>query len=210
MYVTDYLFLALLVVFLASLYAQYRVNATFQKYSRLLCSRGISAADAAQAILTANGVTGVSIEQISGNLTDHYDPRSNTIRLSSPVYGSTSVSAIGVAAHEAGHAVQYARHYLPVKIRTAILPAVQFGSNACMILILLGLVFSFPLLSYLGCAFFGLTTLFQFVTLPVEFDASRRALKMLTEGGYTTYLAAFAMSLLQFLRLFALVGRRRR
>ena len=178
-----------------------------------------------------NGVTGVSIGHISGNLTDHYDPGSNVIRLSDSVYHSTSTAAIGVACHEAGHAIQYARGYFPIKIRAAIIPITNFGSRIAMPLILLGILFSFTghfsqVMVNLGLACFGLSLLFQLITLPVEFDASRRALQCIQNSGLLTdeeqsgarktlraaaltYVAAAALSLVQLLRLVLLFGRRR-
>ena len=138
--------------------------------------RGLTGAQAAQAVLRANGVTGVSIEYVAGKLTDHFDPRTNTIRLSASVYQSTSVASIGVAAHEAGHAVQYAVGYSPIRLRNAIVPLTQVGATAAMPLILMGLVLNFGVLIKVGIIAFALSTVFQLVTLPVEINASRRAL----------------------------------
>lgn len=160
-----------------SLYAQYKVKHSFSKYSNVLNSRGLTGADSARAVLQQNGVTGVKIEQVSGNLTDHYDPKSNVIRLSDGVYGSTSVAAVGVAAHEAGHAVQYAQNYGPIKLRTAIIPACNIGSQLGIPLAIIGAVIGFAGLVYIGIALFALAVLFQVITLPVEFNASRRAMQ---------------------------------
>ena len=194
--------------------------------------RGITGAQAAERVLRSNGVSGVRIERVNGNLTDHYDPRTNVIRLSDSVYGNTSTAAIGVACHEAGHAVQYAQSYAPIKLRAAIIPITNIGSKLAMPLILIGLLFAvFENLSYtfvyLGIACFGLSLVFQLVTLPVEFNASRRALaaietgELLTEeeqkgarntlrAAAMTYVAATAVALAQLLRLILIFGRRRR
>lgn len=183
-------------------------------------------------MLSANGVTGVRIERVGGNLTDHYDPKTNVIRLSDSVYDSTSTAAIGVACHEAGHAVQYAQNYAPIKLRAAIVPVTNIGSKLAMPLILLGLVLSLFMeysytLVYVGIACFGLSLVFQLITLPVEFNASRRALQaiedasILTEeeqrgakktltAAALTYVAATAVALAQLLRLLVIFGGRRR
>lgn len=211
--------------------ASANVNSTFKRYSKELSRRHLTGAEAAQRVLSANGVSGVRFERVSGNLTDHYDPRSNVIRLSDDVFGSTSIAAIGVACHEAGHAVQYAKGYAPIKLRAAIIPVTNFGSRLAMPLILLGLLFSAgsyfgDTMVYLGIACFGLSVLFQLVTLPVEFNASRRALQaiesneLLTEEEYRgarktltaaamTYVAATAVALAQLLRLLMIFDGRR-
>ena len=217
---------------LLSLWASSSVNSTFNRYSKQFSRRGITGAQAAERVLRQNGVSGVRIERVAGNLSDHYDPRTNVIRLSDSVYSSTSTAAIGVACHEAGHAVQYAQDYAPIKLRAAIIPVTNIGSKLAMPLILLGLLFgTFGELSYslvyLGIACFGLSLVFQLVTLPVEFNASRRAMAAI-EGGELltqeeargarktlpaaamTYLAATAVSLAQLLRLILLFGGRRR
>ena len=214
--------------------ASSRVNSTFKKYSNQYSQRRITGADAALRVLHANGVQGVQIERVSGNLTDHYDPRANVIRLSDSVYDSTSTAAIGVACHEAGHAVQYAQNYAPIKLRAAIIPLTNFGSKLAMPLILLGIVCTFlgefsTVLVYLGIAAFGLSFVFQLITLPVEFNASRRAIRAIEEGNILTaeeqfgakktlqaaamtYVAATATALAQLLRLIVIFGggRRRR
>ena len=214
-----------------SMWASSSVNNTFKRYAKKFSSRRITGAQAAQRVLSHNGVSGVRIERVSGNLTDHYDPRTNVIRLSDSVYDSTSVAAIGVAAHEAGHAVQYARHYAPIHFRAAIIPITNIGSKLAMPLILLGVVLSFmgtisTGLIYLGIAAFGLSLLFQVVTLPVEFNASRRAMRAISDAelltaeeqrgarktltaAAMTYVAATAVALAQLLRLLVLFGRRR-
>ena len=217
---------------LLSLWASANVNSTFKKYSRQFSRRQLTGAEAAQRVLYAHGVRNVRIERISGNLTDHYDPRTNVIRLSEDVYGSTSTAAIGVACHEAGHAVQYAQEYAPIRLRAAIIPVTNLGSRLAMPLILLGLVLpvlgSFSdLLIYLGIVCFGLSLVFQLVTLPVEFNASSRALAAIENGqlltdeelrgarktlraAALTYVAATAVALAQLLRLLAIFGGRRR
>ena len=217
---------------LLSLWASANVNSTFQKYSKQYSSRRLTGAEAAQRVLSANGVMGVRIDRVSGNLTDHFDPTTNVIRLSDSVYSNTSTAAIGVACHEAGHAVQYAENYAPIKLRAAIIPLTNFGSKIAMPLILAGILFSAfgafsDTLVYLGIAAFGLSLVFQLVTLPVEFDASRRAMKaiaqtnLLTEeeqkgakktltAAALTYVAATAVALAQLLRLMMLFGNRRR
>ena len=225
-----YVVLVLPCVILAMV-ASANVNSTFKRYSKELSRRHLTGAEAAQRVLSANGVSGVRFERVSGSLTDHYDPRSNVIRLSDDVFGSTSIAAIGVACHEAGHAVQYAKGYAPIKLRAAIIPVTNFGSRLAMPLILLGLLFSAgsyfgDTMVYLGIACFGLSVLFQLVTLPVEFNASRRALQaiesneLLTEEEYRgarktltaaamTYVAATAVALAQLLRLLMIFGGRR-
>ena len=212
---------------LFALWAQSRVNSTFSRYSKVHNLRGLTGAQAAEAVLRANGVTNVGIEYVSGKLTDHYDPRTNVIRLSSSVYSSTSVASVGVAAHEAGHAVQYAVGYSPIKLRAAIIPLTQAGASAAFPLILLGLVLNFGALIYVGIAAFALSTVFQLVTLPVELDASRRALQTIQQNGLLTadeypmakktlnaaaltYVAALAVSLAQLLRLLVIFGGRNR
>lgn len=217
---------------LLSLWASSNVNSTFKKYSKQYSSRRLTGAEAAQRVLSANGVRGVRIERVSGNLTDHYDPKTNVIRLSDSVYSDTSTAAIGVACHEAGHAVQYAESYGPIKIRAAIIPLTNFGSRIAMPLILAGILMTFlgsfsDTLVYLGIGAFAMSLVFQIVTLPVEFNASRRAMaaiensnlltaeeqrgarKTLTAAAMT-YVAATAVALAQLLRLMVLFGGRRR
>lgn len=229
----DWTYVALVLpCLLLSIWASANVNSTFKRYSKQYSLRQLTGAEAAQRVLRANGVTGVRIERVGGNLTDHYDPRTNVIRLSDGVYSNTSTAAIGVACHEAGHAVQYAKGYAPIKLRAAIIPITNFGSKLAMPLILLGLLFpifgSFStILIYLGIACFGLSLVFQLVTLPVEFNASRRAMQAISQGelltqeeqagarktltaAALTYVAATAVSLAQLLRLMALFGNRRR
>ena len=211
-----------------SLWASSSVKSTFQKYSQQMSIRRITGAQAAQRVLAHNGVSGVRIERVSGSLTDHYDPTTNVIRLSDSVYDATSTAAIGVACHEAGHAVQYAQHYGPIKLRAAIIPLTNFGSKIAMPLILIGILLTFlgnfsNVLVYLGIACFGLSLVFQLITLPVEFDASNRAMRAIETAGILTeeeqqgakktlkaaamtYVAATAVSLAQLLRLILLYG----
>ena len=215
-----------------SMVASTRVNSTFKRYSQQISSRRITGREAAMRVLSANGVTNVRIERISGNLTDHFDPKTNVIRLSDSVYDNCSTAAIGVACHEAGHAVQYAQAYFPIKIRAAIIPITNFGSRLAMPLILLGILFSTfgnfsYTLVYAGIACFSLSLVFQLVTLPVEFNASRRAMgaienaQILTEdeqqgakktlrAAAMTYVAAVAVAAAQLLRLVLLFGGHRR
>jgi len=222
-----YYLVLILPCLLLALWAQMRVKSTFSKYSQVMNSRGLTGAQAAEAVLRHNGVFGVRVERVSGSLTDHYDPRSNVIRLSDSVYGSSSVASVGVAAHEAGHAVQHAVGYTPIKIRNAIIPVTQIGSQAAFPLILLGVVLSVGPLITLGIWAFALSTVFQLVTLPVELDASNRALAAIRQGRFLTsdeypmakktlsaaamtYVAALATSIAQLLRLVLLYGGRRR
>lgn len=215
-----------------SLIASSRVNSTFQKYSQQYSQRRLTGAEAARRVLSHNGVSGVRIERVAGNLTDHYDPRTNVIRLSDSVYDSTSTAAIGVAAHEAGHAVQYAVNYAPIKMRAAIIPLTNFGSRLAMPLILAGILLTFlgefsTMLVYLGIAAFGLSFVFQLITLPVEFNASRRAIRAIEDAqlltaeeqkgaektlkaAAMTYVAAMAVALAQLVRLIVIFGNRRR
>ena len=209
-----------------SLLASWNVNATFRRYQTVSNGRGYTAAQVARQILDQNGLYQVSIERVSGNLTDHFDPKSNVVRLSDSVYQSTSVAAIGVAAHECGHAVQHAVGYTPIKIRQAIIPVTQFGSYAWYFVLVLGLILSSRPLVYGGILLFSLIVLFQFVTLPVEFDASHRALKTLDAyhmldddeigsarkvltAAAMTYVASLVSSILQLVRLLGLVDRRK-
>jgi len=214
-----YLVLVLPAVLLA-MWAQANVKSTFAKYSRVASKRGMTGFDAARRILDANGLSHVRVASVQGDLTDHFNPSDNTVYLSDTVHSVRSVAAIGVAAHEAGHAVQHAVGYSPMKLRAAIIPITNIGSNLAMPLILLGIVLSIPEIALLGVAAFGLSTLFQLITLPVEFNASGRALaalegtldneeraqakKVLTAAALT-YVAALAVSLANLIRLLLLV-----
>lgn len=222
-YYNSYL-IYILPAILISVWAQIRVKTTFSKYSG--CRSALNGADAARRVLEASGVAGVRIEQVSGNLTDHFDPRTNTIRLSDAVYNTYSIAAVGVAAHEAGHAVQYARGYFPIKARAAILPVCQIGSQLSLPLLLIGILFNYAMLINLGIIFFCAALVFQIITLPVEFNASSRALHTIRDTGILnegdtkgaarvlhaaamTYVASVIVSVMQLLRLLAIAGRRK-
>ena len=229
----SYLALVLPCVLFAAI-ASARVNSTFRRYSQQMSARRITGAEAARRVLDANGVHGVQIQQVAGNFTDHFDPKSNVIRLSEKVYGSCSTAAIGVACHEAGHAVQYAQSYFPIKLRAAIIPITNFGSKLALPLIIVGILLSYLgnfsyILVDLGILCFSLSLIFQLITLPVEFNASHRALSTIEQrelltpeeqrgakktlrAAAMTYVAAVAVSLAQLLRLIMLFsgrGRRR-
>ena len=231
----DTTLLVLIPAMIFAFWAQIRVNSTFKKYAKVPSRRGLTGAEAARRVLDANGLRHVTIERVHGHLTDHFDPKAGVIRLSDATYASTSVAAIGVAAHEAGHAVQHAEGYVPIKVRAAIIPLTRFGSFLAMPLFLIGLLFGSG--SYLGYGigtifmvtgilFFSFSTLFQLVTLPTEFNASARAMKALEDGGLLaddelpgakatlsaaamTYVAALASSLASLLRLILIFNRRR-
>jgi len=177
----DQTMIILIPALIFSLIAQLMVKGAFSKYSGVRNNRGYTGADAARAILDRNGLSYIRIEHINGELTDHYDPSANVIRLSDSVYNNDSVAAVGVAAHEAGHAVQYAEGYGPIKVRSAIIPITQFGSNLSTPLVILGIIFSSNVLITAGILLFCTVVLFQAITLPVEFNASGRALKVLRE-----------------------------
>ena len=177
----DQTMIILIPALIFSLIAQLMVKGAFSKYSGVRNSRGYTGADAARAILDRNGLSYIRIEHINGELTDHYDPSANVIRLSDSVYNNDSVAAVGVAAHEAGHAVQYAEGYGPIKVRSAIIPITQFGSTLSTPLVILGIIFSSNVLITAGILLFCTVVLFQAITLPVEFNASGRALKVLRE-----------------------------
>ena len=221
----DYYYLVLVMPMIVfSLIAQYKVNSTFNKYSKINTLRAQTGYDSARMILDKNGLYDVKIERVRGHLSDHYDPRTNTVRLSDSVYGGTSVAAVGVAAHEAGHAVQYATGYYPIKLRAAVIPMTNIGSYLSIPLIIIGLLFTGGItLAYIGVALFSLTAVFQLITLPVEFNASRRAISALRESyrfeereingaksvltaAAMTYVAALAVALAQLLRLVLIVG----
>ena len=215
----------LLPVFILSLYAQMQVSGSFRRYSRETNRRRMTGAQAAEAVLRANGVGGVAIRPTRGRLTDHYDPRDNTIYLSETVYAADTVAAVGVAAHEAGHAVQYAEGYAPVRLRSAIVSVTNLSSQASMVLLFIGLFLYSQMLFGIGILLFSVTTFFQLVTLPVEFNASRRAMDTIEGQGLLdeeeargagrvlkaaamTYVAALLTSLLQLLRfLLIFLGR---
>ena len=234
-YYFDPTYILVFIGLIISVWAQITVQSTFNKYSKVRVSRGITGADAARQVLAHGGVRDVSIKSIRGSMTDHYDPRDNSISLSDTVGGVSTAAAIGVAAHEAGHAIQHAEHYGPIKLRMAIIPVCNFASSLAMPLFILGILFSSwnPetsfgfLMMQAGILAFSVAVFLQVVTLPVEFNASRRAMKALEATGYytdeeldgarkvlraaaMTYVAALAVSLLQLLRLLILSNNRRR
>ncbi|MBE6930477.1 MAG: zinc metallopeptidase [Ruminococcaceae bacterium] len=231
-YYWDPWYFAVIAAVLFSVWASARVNSAFKAGSRVRPMSGMTGYDAAYQVLRANGVDGVRIEHVQGNLTDHYDPRSRVLRLSDNVYGVSSAAAIGVAAHEAGHAIQHAHGYAPLTIRNAIIPITNFGSKIAIPLVLLGILFeglgrNMIVIAYAGVACFALSVLFQLLTLPTEFNASRRALNAIESGGMLsreelgtaksvltaaalTYVAALTVALTQFLRLLGMVQRRDR
>ena len=232
----DWTVIVLIPAMIFAFWAQIRVNSTFEKYAKVYNRRGVTGADAARRVLDAAGLYNVRIERIHGHLTDHYDPRENVIRLSDATYASTGIAAVGVAAHEAGHAVQHAVGYVPIKVRAAIIPLTRFGSFLAMPLFIIGLLFGSgaqigygigDILMITGILFFSFSTLFQLVTLPTEFNASARAMKALEDGGLLaddelpaarstlsaaamTYVAALATSLASLLRLILIFNNRRR
>ncbi len=224
----DYYYIILVVpVIIASLVIQSKLKSTYAKYSGVHNVKNLTGAQAAQMVLNYYGIYNVQIESTPGTLSDHYDPTKNVIRLSNGVYNSTSVAAIGVACHEAGHAAQHAQGYAPIKIRNTILPVCNIGSTLSMPLLLIGLVLSFEPLIWIGIGFFSFVSIFQLVTLPVEFNASKRALSVIESNGLLTfeekqgaakvlkmaamtYVAALATSVAQLLRLILRYGGRRR
>ncbi|HHU78283.1 MAG: zinc metallopeptidase [Caldicoprobacterales bacterium] len=227
----DPTYILLIPAVLLALYAQTKVTSTYNKYMRVRSRSGITGADAARELLRQNRIYDVSVEQTRGHLSDHYDPRSKTLRLSPQVYSSSSLAALGIAAHEAGHAMQHAEEYTPLRLRNAIVPAANIGSRLAFPLLLIGLLFSLPNLALIGVAAFSLAVLFQLITLPVEYNASSRAIAALETGGIITreetqptrkvlsaaaltYVAATIMAVMQMLRLLVLSGmlggRRRR
>ena len=215
-----------------SMWASNKVNSAFEEYSRAFIHNNITGADAARTVLDRYGLNSVRIERVAGKLTDHYDPRNNVIRLSSSVYDSSSIAAVGVACHEVGHAIQYASNYGPIKLRNAIIPLTNIGSRLAMPLVLIGVLLSalgegYALVAYVGVALFAICVLFQLITLPVEYNASKRAVMALEETGIMydyeldgarkvlnaaamTYVAALAVAISQLMYLLRLLGRRRR
>jgi hypothetical protein len=227
-YYYDPTYLLLIIAAVISLIAQLLVNSRFSKYSNVASRSGMTGAQAAEMILRSQGIYDVSIQRVSGKLTDHYNPKDKTLNLSDSVYGSRSVAAIGVAAHECGHAIQHARGYAPLSIRSSLVPVANIGSKLSWLFIILGILFSMnQTLLYIGIIMFSAAVLFQIVTLPVEFNASARALRLLSDTGILyrdevsqtrkvlsaaalTYVAAAATAILQLLRLIMLFGGRRR
>jgi Zn-dependent membrane protease YugP len=223
----DSTWLILLPGILLAIWAQARVNGAFNRYSQVQSLAGWTGAAAARRMLDENGLYDVPVEAAQGRLSDHYDPRKRTLNLSPSVHGSQSLAALGVAAHEVGHAVQHSRRYAPMALRSALVPAANIGSYAAWPLLIAGLWFSIPLLVDIGIAVFGIAVLFQVVTLPVEYNASRRGLELLRDGGFLqeeeiagarkvlsaaalTYLAATLMAILQLLRLLLIANGGRR
>lgn len=213
-------------VFIFALICQSKVKSSFNKYSQIRNSRGLTGAEAAYRLLQLNGITDVKIKRISGSLTDHYNPRTKEICLSETVFDSQSIAAVGVACHEAGHACQNAESYFPLKIRNMVIPLTNIGSSAGIPLALLGFFFSFDPLIYIGIALYGVVALFQLITLPVEFNASARALRTIQDNGFLiaeeyagakkvltaaalTYVAALVSALATLLRLLILANRKR-
>lgn len=223
-YYYDPTYMLIIISVLISLFAQFLVNSRFSKYSRVRSRSGMTGAQAAERILQSQGIYDVAIQRVSGKLTDHYDPRNKTLNLSDAVYASTSVAAVGVAAHECGHAIQHARGYAPLSFRSALVPVANIGSQLSWLFIILGIFFGGShTLIMIGILMFSAAVLFQLVTLPVEFNASGRALKLLSETGILqkdevsdtrkvlsaaalTYVAAAATAVLQLLRLLRLFG----
>lgn len=228
-YYFDYTYFVYIVpALIVTMIAQFRVKSTFEKYSRISTARNMTGAQAASSVAQFGGAPGVQVQRISGSLTDHFDPRDNTISLSDQVYASTSIAALGVAAHEAGHAIQHAQGYLPNKIRTVLVPITNFGSRLAVPLIIVGLVLpvQYDFVVNLGIALYSFAVLFQLATLPVEFNASFRAIRALDEAGILypdelegakkvlraaamTYLAASFTAIMSLLRLLVLAGNRR-
>ncbi|MGN0752949.1 MAG: zinc metallopeptidase [Aristaeellaceae bacterium] len=225
MFFYDWTYLLIIPGLILGIWAQMKVKSTYAQYSRIPTRQGYSAATVVDDLLRRNGNNRVSIGRVSGELTDHYNPSNETLNLSEGVYGSSSIAALGIAAHEAGHAMQKKEGYAPLKLRTAIVPAVNICSGLSTPLFFLGLLFAWDKLTTLGIILFAASTVFALVTLPVEFNASRRAVAMLTDGGYVsgeeergvrkvltaaalTYVAAAVTSLLSLLRL-VLIARRR-
>lgn len=227
-YGIDIYYLILVVpAIILSMIAQAKVSSTFKKYSQVFSRKGMTGEDTANLLLMKNGINDVSVGRISGSLTDNYNPRTKQVSLSDPVYGSSSIAAIGVAAHETGHAIQHNTGYVAIKMRNAVLPAAQLGSNMAMPLAIFGLILGMPMLVNAGILLFSAVVLFQVVTLPVEFNASRRAIKIIRETGVLseeelvgakkvlsaaalTYVAAMLTSLMSLLRLILLSRNRNR
>lgn len=223
----DSTYILVIFAFLLSMLATFGVNGTFSKYSNVKNARGLTGRDAAREILDRNGLYSVSIEHIAGNLTDHFDPRANVIRLSDATYYSTSVAAVGVASHEAGHAIQHAENYKPIKMRNAVIPAANIGSALSMPIFIIGLILGYTGLAFAGVLLFCAVLVFQLVTLPVEFNASARALNILDSTGMLseketkqakkvlkaaamTYVAAVASTALQLFRLLLILNNNKR
>ena len=228
MYGFDIYYLILVVpAIILSLWAQFKVKSTFAKYSQVRCSSGIRGSEAAGLLLKANNINNVSVENVAGSLTDHYDPRSHVLRLSQPVYGAATIAAVGVAAHETGHAIQHARGYGPLALRSTLVPVANIGSSIGPWLVIIGMVTSFSMLQNLGILLFAGAVVFYLITLPVEFNASARALAILGQNNVLsadelsgvrkvlsaaamTYVASALTALMSLIRLILLSQRRRR
>ncbi len=221
----DSTYLILVPALILSLWAQSRISSTFNKYSKIYSSKGYTGSEVARMILDSNGLLDVRIERVAGNLTDHYDPRDRVLRLSEKVYSSTSVASIGVAAHEVGHAIQHQQEYKPLIIRNNIVPVVNISSSASWVIFFIGIIMGLPFLTNIGIVLFSAVVLFQLITLPVEFNASNRAIKILEDksilyeneivgakkvlsAAALTYVAATLTAISQLLRLMALSNRR--
>lgn len=227
-YYFDSLYITFIIISLAiMLAAQFGVKSAYSKYSKITNRRALTGRDAAEAVLRASGVTNVTIERVSGQMTDHYDPRTNVIRLSEGVYNASTIAAVGIAAHEAGHAIQYAEHYFPIKLRSTIIPLSNYGPSVGILLLVLGISLNFSVLITIGLILFSFSFIFQLITLPVEFNASSRAMraieasgllddeerrgarKMLTSAAMT-YVAAMIQSFITLLYYIMRANRRRR
>ena len=226
-YIDEYYIILVIPAILFSLLCQFMLSSTYKKYSQIGSRRRMTGMMVAQSILKSNGIYDVSVEHVGGKLTDHFDPQAKKIRLSDEVYNGTSIAALGIAAHETGHSIQHNNGYFPIKIRSAILPITNIGSIISMPIIILGLILSFPLLIDIGLILFSFVFIFQLITLPVEFNASSRAMRALNEynildkdelngtkkvlnAAAMTYVAGLAVTLAQLLRLLILTNRRRR
>jgi len=222
----DPTFILLIPALILAFYAQFKVQSAYSKMSKIRSKKGLTGAEAGRKLLDKAGLKQVDVEEIPGNLTDNYDPRDKKLHLSQGVHNSDSIAALGIVAHEVGHAVQDAKAYAPMKLRSGLVPAANIGSNLAMPLFFIGILFSYPLLMDLGIVAFSLAVVFTLITLPVEFNASKRAIAMLTDGGYVstdeapmaksvldaaalTYVAATAMAVLNLIRLLAIRGSRR-
>ena len=228
-YYFDYTYFIYIVpALIVTMIAQFRVKSTFKKYSRIATAKNMTGAQAALSVAQFGGVAGVQVQRIAGNLTDNFDPRNNTISLSEDVYASSTIAAVGVAAHEAGHAIQNAKGYFPNKIRSILVPVTNFGSKLAIPMVIIGLILpvQYDFVVTIGIALYSFAVLFQLVTLPVEFDASFRAIKVLDEAGILypdelegaksvlkaaamTYLAASFTAIMTLLRLLAIANGRR-
>ena len=224
MYPYDSTFILLIPAVILAIYAQFKVQSTYSKMSEVHSSKGMTGADLGRKLLDSNGLSDIGIDQMPGKLTDNYDPRDKKLHLSDGVYNSDSIAALGIVAHEVGHAVQDFKAYAPLKIRAGLVPAANIGSQLAIPLFFFGLIFSAPMLMDIGIIAFSVAVAFTLITLPVEFNASKRAIAMLSDGGYVTkdeapmakkvldaaaltYVAATAMALLQLLRLLLLRNR---